>query len=109
MSTIQPVVLLWDQRIRDGVLERAKKRIEGLLRLVHPVAELAVEVGSPQAVVSRIIQNHRMGLLITGNSREAILAARRECPVLRLGTPAGSTAASRKPEPCYAMAARRIA
>lgn len=108
-SSDKPIALLRDQRIRDGVLERAKRRIEGLLRFVNPAAELAVEVGSPQAVVSRILQNDGMGLLITGNAREAILAARHECPVLRLGIPAASTVAATKPEPCYAMAARRIA
>jgi hypothetical protein len=88
---------------------RARERIEGLLRHFYPAAGVAVEVGSCQAVVSRVIQNDGMGLLITGNSREAILAARCECPVLRLGIPAASTLAATKPEPCYAMAVRRIA
>lgn len=108
-SQDKPVALLWDQRIRDGLLDRAKSRIEGLLRLLSPAAQLAVEVGSPQAVVGRVLQNDGTGLLITGNSRDAILAARCECPVLRLGIPAAAAAAATKPEPRYAMAARRIA
>lgn len=105
----KPVALLWDRRTRAGVLERAKKRIEALLRHFYPAAEVAVEVGSCRAVVNRVIQEDGMGLLITGNSREAILAARCECPVLRLGIPAAATAAATKQEPAYAMAARRIA
>lgn len=102
-------VILWDRRVSDGVLERAKRRIEGLLRRFHPSAKLAVDVGSSQAVVSRVIQDHGMGLLVTGNSREAILAARGECPVLRLAIPAAASAAVPEPEPRYAIAARRTA
>jgi nucleotide-binding universal stress UspA family protein len=105
----KPVVQLWDRRVRDGVLETAKRRIEGLLRLFHSAAKVAVEVGSSHSVVSRIIQEHAMGLLVTGNSREAILAAQHECPVLRLAIPAAASVAAPEPEPLYAMAARRTA
>ena len=102
-------VLLWDQRVRDGVLETAKRRIEGLLRRFHPAADVAVEVGSSHTVVSRVIQDQEMGLLVTGNVREAILAAECECPVLRLAIPAASAVAATEPEPRYAIAARRSA
>src|SRR5579884_893061 len=105
----KPVVVLWDQRVVDRVLERAKRRIEGLLRRFHPAAKLAIEIGSNQAVVSRVIQDHGTGLLVTGNSREAILAARGECPVLRLAVAASAWAAVPEPEPRYAIAARRTA
>jgi hypothetical protein len=87
----------------------AKRRIEGLLRRVHPAAGVAVEVGSSQTVVSRIIQDRQMGLLVTGNCREAILAAEGECPVLRLATAAGASVRIAEPEPEYAMAARMSA
>lgn len=103
------VICLWDRGVSDGVLERAKRRIEGLLRRFHPTAKLAVEVGSNEAVVSRTIQDHGMGLLVTGNSREAILAARGECPVLRLAIAAAASVAVPEPEPRYAIAARRTA
>lgn len=105
----KPVVWLGDRRVSDGVLERAKRRIEGLLRRFHPSAKLAVDVGSSQAVVSRVIQDHGMGLLVTGNSREAILAARGECPVLRLAIPAAASVAVPEPQPRYAIAGRRTA
>lgn len=102
-------VILWDRRMSDGVPQRAKRRIEGLLRRFHPSAELAVDVGSSQAVVSRVIQDHGMGLLVTGNSREAILAARGECPVLRLAIPTAASATVSEPQPQYAIAGRRTA
>jgi nucleotide-binding universal stress UspA family protein len=105
----KPVVLLWERGVRDGVLEKAKRRIESLLRRFHPAAQVAVEIGSSQSVVSRVIQDQKMGLLVTGNSREAILAAQHACPVLRLAIPATASAAATEPEPRYAMAARRTA
>ena len=73
-SPDKPVGLFWDHRIRDGARQTAKTRIEALLRRFHPAADVAVEVGSRQMVVSRAIQNHKTGLLITSNLRDAILA-----------------------------------
>ena len=91
------VAFLWDQR--------AKRRIEALWRPFLARPQVAVEVGSHQAVVSRVIQSRQMGLLVTGDLREAILAAQWECPVLRL--PSNATEANRAAEPAlrYAMAA----
>jgi nucleotide-binding universal stress UspA family protein len=99
------VVLLWDQRARDAAVTMAKRRIEALWRPFLARPEVAVEVGSHHAVVSRIIQSRQMGLLVTGDLREGILAAQSECPVLRL--PSVATAANRAAEPelRYAMAA----
>ena len=108
-SPEQPAALLWDPNVREGVLEKAKRRIDQLLQRFYPAAGVAIEVGSSHVVVNRAIQNQGMGLLITGNSREAILATRRECPVLRLVNPAASAVAAEEPEPLYAMAARRSA
>jgi nucleotide-binding universal stress UspA family protein len=104
-----PVVPLWDQRHRDGALTKAKSRIEVLLRHFHLGVKLAVEVGSNHTVVSRAIQDHVMGLLVTGYWREAILAARGECPVLRLAIAAAASIPAAETEPRYAMAARRSA
>ncbi len=105
----KPVLLSGDRGVREGVLERARRRIEGLLRRFHSAGRVAVEVGSSRAVVSRIIQDRGMGLLVTANSREAILAARHECPVLRLPIPAAASVGATEPERRYAMAARRTA
>ena len=99
------VLALWDR----GVLDKAKGRIDALLRRFHPAADVALEVGSCQTVVNRIIQDQEMGLLVTGNMREAILGAVRECPVLRLAIPAASSVSVGEPEPRYAVAERRSA
>ncbi|GEM_PF-3540581 len=105
----KPAALLWNQQIRDGVREEAKSRIEALLHRFHPSAELDVEVGPRRSVLSRVIQRREMGLLVTGNVRDAILAAERECPVLRLASPAASSVPAGEPESVYTMAARRCA
>lgn len=101
----KPVLALWDK----GVLDKAKRRIEALLRRFHPGADVALEVGSCQTVVNRVIQGQEMGLLVTGNLREAILAAERECPVLRVAVPAASFVSVAEPEPRYDVAVRRSA
>jgi len=46
-----------------------------------------------------------MGLLVTGDLREAILAAQSECPVLRLPSTAIGANRAAEPELRYAMAA----
>jgi hypothetical protein len=63
-------------------------------------------VGSSETVVSRIIRAQSAGLLITGPFQEAILAARSECPVLRLAPPALSAVPLMEAEPWYADEAR---
>ena len=75
---------------------------EHLKRSESPIDKIAVTFPSllnelGHSVISRTIQNQDTGLLVTGNSREAILATESECPVLRLATPAVSAASMTQP------------
>ena len=71
-----------------------------------PPAEAIVEVGQSSEVVGRALESRDAGLLVTGNCREAILAAQFECPVLRLAPPASAAVAAAEPERLYAAARR---
>ena len=102
----KPVLPLWNSRVREQEVGLAKRRIEKLRNRFLPRAEVAVEIGPSHSVISRTIQNQDTGLLVTGNSREAILAAESECPVLRLATPAVSASSLAQPMPRYATARR---
>lgn len=104
-----PLVVPRDTAARDAILARVKRRIEKLLRRFYAPADVTVEAGSHSAVVSSVIQSKAMGLLVTSNLREAILAAESECPVLRVATPAQSAASNAIPETEIAMAAGRSA
>jgi nucleotide-binding universal stress UspA family protein len=104
-----PLVVPRDEAARDAILARAKRRIEKLLRRFYAPADVTVEAGSHGAVVSSVIQSKAMGLLVTSNLREAILAAESECPVLRVATPISGRASNAIPEPEFAMAAGRSA
>ena len=105
----RPLVLLRDESGREAILSRAKGRIDKLLRRFFPPAEVAVEMGSQSAVIGRVIQSKAMGLLVTSNLREAILAAESACPVLRVATPQTAAGSVGIPEEGYAIAAGRIA
>jgi len=102
-----PVILFRDPPVRGRSVESARSRMESLRRRYFPAADIRVEAGPHRTVLSRILRSHETGLLVTGNMREAILAAESECPVLRLSAPAA--AAIPIEEPVYAMAARRSA
>jgi hypothetical protein len=106
-SPAEPVVLFRDPPIRGRRVEGIRMRLEKLRRKYFPAAEIRVEVGPHRTVLSRILRTHETGLLVTGNAREAILAAESECPVLRLSPPAA--AAVPVDEPAYEIAARRSA
>jgi len=88
------LMLLWDRDARDRKLGQARGRMETLRRRIWPPAEIVVEAGVSQTVVSRTLQSQEAGLLVTSNWREAILAAESECPVLRVAPPALATAAA---------------
>jgi hypothetical protein len=83
----------------------AVRRLGGLRHRFSPPAEAIVEVGQSSAVVGRALESRDAGLLVTGNCREAILAAQSEYPLLRLAPPA-SAAAAAEGERLYAAARR---
>jgi nucleotide-binding universal stress UspA family protein len=90
----RPFLLLREQRARAAALALAKSRIDKLGRSSYPSAEIAVDVGSHRTVIRRVIQSQAMGLLVTGNQREVILAAESQCPVLRVATPIAAAASN---------------
>ena len=106
-SAGEPVILYRDPPIRGRSVQSARARTERLRRRYCPAADIRVERGPHRTVLSRVLKTHETGLLVTGNVREAILAAESECPVLRLSAPAA--AAVPIDEPVYEMAARRSA
>jgi nucleotide-binding universal stress UspA family protein len=77
--------LLWDPDEREREIAAVRSRMEGLCDRWAPRAEIQVGVGLPASVFSRAIRFHGAALLVTGNSREALLAAESECPVLYVG------------------------
>jgi nucleotide-binding universal stress UspA family protein len=102
----RPLALLRDGDARQREFGSVERRIERLRRRYAPSADVRIEVGSSETVVSRTIRAQSAGLLITGPFQEAILAARSECPVLRLAPPASSAIPLMEAEPWYADEAR---
>lgn len=87
----EPLDVLWDQRVRERELDTAAKRVASLRTRFCPSSACSIDVGSRHTVLSRVLRSLEAGLLVTGNQRDAILAAESECPVLRL--PASASAA----------------
>jgi nucleotide-binding universal stress UspA family protein len=77
--------LLWNPAEREREVSLILSRIEGLCDRWAPGAEVQVGVGLLVSVISRAIRLCEAGLLVTGGSREALLAAESECPVLYVG------------------------
>jgi hypothetical protein len=77
--------LLWDPNVRQRETAMALSRMEGMRDRYAPGAGVQVDVGMAASVINRAIRFNRAGLLVTGGSREALLAAESECPVLYLG------------------------
>jgi nucleotide-binding universal stress UspA family protein len=75
----------WDPQVRQREIANARSRMEGMRDRYAPGAEVQVDVGMAAAVINRAIRFHRAGLLVTGGSRETLVAAESECPVLYLG------------------------
>jgi nucleotide-binding universal stress UspA family protein len=105
----RPLALLRDGDVRQREFGSIERHIERLRRRYAPSADVKIEVGSSETVVSRTIRAQSAGLLVTGHFLEAIMAARSECPVLRLAPPASSAVPLMEPEPRYADAAQRSA
>jgi nucleotide-binding universal stress UspA family protein len=89
ICAVVPVVskasMLSDPAEREREVAPVRARIEALRDRWAPDAETHVGVGLPVFVFSRAIRFHGAGLLVTGGSREALLAAESECPVLYVG------------------------
>jgi nucleotide-binding universal stress UspA family protein len=79
-------VELWNPAERERQIAAVRLRVEELCARRAPGAEVHVDVGLPGSVISRAIRLYGAGLLVTGGSREALLAAESECPVLYVGS-----------------------
>jgi hypothetical protein len=77
--------LLWNPDERQFEVAMAESRIRGLCERWAPEAAVKVGVGPPVGVYSRALRLHGAGLMVTGGSRENLLAAQSECPVLYVG------------------------
>jgi len=77
--------LLWEPSDREREIALLRSRIESLRDRWAPGSAAQAGVGLPVSVFSRAIRLHGAGLLVTGGSREGLLAAESECPVLYVG------------------------
>jgi nucleotide-binding universal stress UspA family protein len=79
-----PATLFRGRPVSDEELLRETSRIEKLRRRFAPSAEVVVAAGCCEAVIGRAVRESGASLLITGDCRQAVLAAEPTCPVLRL-------------------------
>jgi len=63
----------------------ALSRMEAVRDRYARGAAVQVDVGIPAAVINRAIRWHGAGLLVSGGSRETLLSAESQCPVLYVG------------------------
>jgi nucleotide-binding universal stress UspA family protein len=106
MCALEPfgsqAALLWDPAEREREVAGVRSRMEGLCERWAPRAEVHVGVGLPGTVFSRVIRFHGARMLVSGGSREALLAAESQCPVLYIGpssrVPAGRPEAAGQAE-----------
>ncbi len=80
-----PLILLSAAGWREGEAEVLRSRARELSGKLAPEAEIRVEAGNVTSVIGRALRFHGAGLLVAGGSREVLLAAERECPVLYVG------------------------
>jgi nucleotide-binding universal stress UspA family protein len=76
---------LLEPEAREREVARVRQRVEELRDRFAPGAAIQVEAGHPSSVVSRGLRLHGAGLLVAGGSRESLLAAESQCPVLYIG------------------------
>jgi nucleotide-binding universal stress UspA family protein len=81
-----PLILLSAAGWREGEAEVLRSRARELSGELAPEAEVRIEAGNLTAVIGRALRFHGAGLLVAGGSREVLLAAERECPVLYVGS-----------------------
>ena len=109
MLAVPRTISLWDAPELGRELDKARARAEELRDLFAPRAEILVEAGHPASVISRAIRLHGAGLLVTGGSRETLLAAESVCPVLYTGSRRGQHSVRQPAESEYEFVARRSA
>ena len=76
---------LRDPAIREREIALTRAWAEELRDRHDPDAMVCVEAGHPVSVIGRALRFHGAGLLVSGGSREKLLAAEGECPVLYIG------------------------
>ena len=79
------VAMLWDPQVRERETAAARSRMAAVRDRYAPGAGLQVDVGMAAPVIDRAIRLHNAGLLVAGGSREALLPAESQCPVLYVG------------------------
>jgi nucleotide-binding universal stress UspA family protein len=94
-----PASLFHGPLVSDDDLIRETDRMEKLCRRIAPTADVVVAAGWCEAVISRAVRDCRASLLITGDCRQAVLAAEATCPVLRIAYDPGSAIARRMDRP----------
>ncbi len=109
MEPRKPASLLWDPGIRQREILLARVQVDALKRRLAPRADVQVEFGTADRVVSRAVLSQGCGLLVTAGTRETILAVESVCPVLRIAGPGVSSACAPEPRSWFAVAAGRSA
>ena len=99
---------LLEPEAREREVARVRQRVEELRDRFAPGAAVQIEAGHRSSVVSRGLRLHGAGLVVAG-SRESVLAAECECPVLYIGAARGQRSARPEAVEQYEFAARRSA
>jgi hypothetical protein len=109
-----PLILLHaigflDPAVREREVAAARSWLEELRDGYARDAVIQVEAGFPAPVFGRALRFHGAGLLVAGGSRDALLAAEGECPVLYAGRARRQSAARprarREPELAFRRSA----
>jgi len=103
------VAMLWDPQVRERETATARSRMAAVRDRYAPGAGLQVDVGMAAPVINRAIRLHNAGLLVAGGSREALLSAESQCPVLYVGPLSRSRAGRPVPVGQTELAAGRCA
>jgi nucleotide-binding universal stress UspA family protein len=85
--------VIWDSAERDRQTAAVRVLAEALRDRHAPAASVHVEAGPAVSVISRALRLHGAGLLVAGGSRQTVLAAEGECPVLYTACPVGTVQA----------------
>lgn len=81
-----PVALWWDPDAVEHDLRLARLRVDELRERFAPRAQLHVEAGDPDTVVSRFLYRRNASLLVAKGKHPDLFAASLICPVLRLSS-----------------------
>jgi nucleotide-binding universal stress UspA family protein len=100
---------LQDPRVREREVAAARSWLEELRDSYSQNAVVQVAAGYPAPVIARALRFHGAGLLVAGGSRDALLAAEGECPVLYTGRARSRQSTRPESRRPYAMAFGRTA